>query len=287
MRVRRARRQQGAMIRLRRGLEVNFNLYVKRRIPTIVYAMGRVGSVALFRSLYAHGEFAIHAHILHPANMRAKGKRYGTPGWAHEHVIARRKRVRIISLVRNPLECMVSAFAPELTMPPVDGGGVPDLPSAELTRQFTSGYFDERRHREKLNWFETEFKPALGIDVYEHPFHREKGYARFREGACEVLILRTEMDDLAKAQVISDFLELRNFKVIRANVGEQQSYGDAYRVFKERVRVPEAYLDEVLNSRFARHFFTPETLDATRSRFTSGGEGRPNRVSRREAETLP
>ena len=48
------------MVSFKRGLEVYFNFYLRRHRPTIVYAMGRVGSVALFRSLYAHGEFALH-----------------------------------------------------------------------------------------------------------------------------------------------------------------------------------------------------------------------------------
>ena len=256
------------MVSLKRGLEVYVNFYLKRRSPTIVYAMGRVGSGALFSSLHAHGDFAFHAHVLDPANLKAQHRRMpGTSKWIYEHVIRKRKEAKIISLVRNPVACMVSAFAPRLKgRVDTDNGNEP--PSAkELSDQFRKGYFDQQRHLQKLNWFDSEFKAALGIDVYRHPFPKETGYVQFREGPTEVLILTSELDDAVKGQAVSEFLGLTNVKISRGRVGEQQAYGDIYKIFKQRATVPERYLDAIIDSRYAQHFFTQETLDAMRQKY--------------------
>ncbi len=233
--------------------------------------MGRVGSVALFRSLLEHGEFALHAHILHPANLKQKkGKPPGTSKWAYKQIIGKQRRAKIISLVRNPVECMVSAFAPEVRLPSSAPSGS-HLPSRkQLSQQFQAGYFERQRHLLKLNWFDGEFKAALGVDIYKYPFPKEKGYVRFQEGPYDILVMRSELDDQQKSLVVSDFVGTTNLQIIRARVGAWQPYGKLYEVFKREVTVPEPYLDAIVNSRFAQHFFTDNTLDAMKDRFSPG-----------------
>ena len=256
------------MASMNRGLQIYFNFYLRRRTPTLVYAMGRVGSVALFRSLYEHGEFALHAHILNPANLKRKeGKRPGTSKWAYKQIVCKQRNVKIISLVRNPVECMVSAFAPEVRVPFDPNTGDGHLSTSELSDQFRAGYFDRQRHLLKLNWFDDEFKAALGIDVYNYPFPKDRGYVQFREGPFDVLIMRSELDDDMKSRVVSEFVGTTDLKIIRTRVGAQQSYGEIYRVFKQRVTIPEQYMDAIVNSRFAQHFFTQDTLSAMNDRF--------------------
>lgn len=258
------------MASMNRGLQIYFNFYLRRRTPTLVYAMGRVGSVALFRSLYGHGEFALHAHILNPTNLKQKkGKRPGTSKWAYKQIVRNQRKVKIISLVRNPVECMMSAFAPEVRASADPITGYQHLSTRELSDQFRAGYFDRQRHLLKLNWFDDEFKAALGIDAYNYPFPKEAGYVRFQEGPCDVLIMRSELDDEMKSRVVSEFVGTTDLKIIRTRTGEKQPYGEIYKVFKERVAVPETYMDTIVNSRFAQHFFTPAMLSAMKERFIS------------------
>lgn len=257
-----------------RGLEIYSNFYLRRRTPTIVYAMGRVGSVALFRSLYEHGEFALHAHILNPANLkRKKGKQPGTSKWAYRQLVCKQREVRIISLIRNPIECMVSAFAPEVRAPLDDTGGHRNLSAQALSAQFKAEYFDRQRHLVKLNWFDDEFRAALGINVYKYPFPRETGYLRFREGPCDVLLMRSELDDDTKSRVASDFVGTTDLKIIRARVGREQPYGEIYKVFKQRVTVSKEDMESVVNSRFAQHFFSQDVLSAMKERFCTPKPG--------------
>ena len=259
------------MVSVLRGAEIYSNFYLRRRTPTLVYAMGRVGSVAVFKSLLGHGEFALHAHILHPENLkRKKGKRPGTSKWAYRQIICKRRPVKIISLVRNPIECMISAFAPEVRALDDSLDKSRDLSAQDLSDQFQSGYFDRQRHLVKLNWFDNEFRPALGIDVYKYPFDKDRGFIRFQEGPCDILIVRSELDDETKGQLLAEFVGVAELKIIRTRVGEQQPYGKLYEVFRRQVNISEEYMDAVTNSRFAQHFLTQVELSATRDRFTVG-----------------
>ncbi len=255
------------MFGVKRGLEIHIDYYLRRRTPTIVYAMGRVGSNSLYRSLYAHRELVLFAHVLEPKNMKIRyGKRGGIAKWAAKHIIQKRNKAKIISLVRNPVECMVSAFAPNVKAERDAENGYQHLSSEELSDQFRSGYFDQNRHLEKLNWFDSEFGAALGIDVYKYPFDKESGFVQFQRGPWDVLILNTDMSDDRKAQLVSDFLGLTNLKIIHTRVGEAGAYGELYKVFKKRVTVPKSYLHSIINSRYAQHFFTQKTLDTMQQR---------------------
>lgn len=252
--------------KLQRYLELNFDLFVRHRIPTIVYSMGRSGSTGLFNSLQARGEFVIFAHSLRPEILR----QYllpSAPKWASRHIIAPGRTARIISLVRNPVECMVSAFGSKLSARCDPVHGYAGVSVEDLSRQFTTRYFDRQRHLEKLHWFDTEFRPTLGIDVYQHPFDKEAGYSRFRAGPYDVLILRTGLPDARKAALVSDFLGVAGLQIGRARVREQQPIGELYRIFKEGVTIPVGYLVDIVNSKYARHFFTQDELDRTRQRY--------------------
>lgn len=268
------------MIRAKRFLELNINYFVRRRIPTIVYSMERSGSVALFHSLSAHGVFALATHQLDFEKIQT-GRHSGSALWACKHIVRKRRRAKIISLVRNPIDNMISAFA-RFEFLPVGknhANGENNLKSTtveEITNRFRTCYLEQGKYLHQLNWFDSEFKKALGIDVYHYPFDKEQGYVQFQEGPYDILILRTELDAEKKSLVVSSFLDLENFKISNAVSGskiapgipgEQSSYGEIYKNFKRRVAVPKEFFDEIVRSQYVQHFFTPESLDTTRKRF--------------------
>lgn len=252
--------------KLQRYLELNLNLFVRHRVPTIVYSMGRSGSTGLFNSLCARGEFVVFTHTLRRDKLRMQ-LLPNAPQWVERHVIAPGRNARIISLVRNPVECMVSAFGSKVTARRDPIEGYAHVSAEELSSQFTTGYFEKQRHLEKLNWFDTEFRAALGIDVYQYPFDKEDGYTRFQADPYDVLILHTDLHDDRKAALVAEFLGLTGLEIGRARVRERQASGELYKVFRDRVTVPMPYLDAIVESRYAQHFFTRDTLERMRSKF--------------------
>ena len=184
------------MVSLKRGLQVYSEYYLRGRTPVIVYAMGRVGSIAIFRSLQEGGVFALHAHVLDPENLkRKKGKRPGTSTWAYKNLICAGRPASIVSLVRNPLECMVSSYASRVRARFDPNHGYENVSSEDLSEQFRRGYFENNRHRQILDWFDYEFKGALGVNVYDQPFSRAAGFGCFKHAQLNVLLLRTDLSD--------------------------------------------------------------------------------------------
>ena len=110
-------------------------------------------------------------------------------------------------------------------------------------------------------------RATFGIDVFACPFDRENGYGIYERDGHRLLILQFEkLQQLAGA--IRDFLGLPEFELARENVGESKAYGPVYKRFLERVRFDGAFLDQMYNNRFARHFYTDEDIEAFRRRWS-------------------
>ena len=271
------------MQNIRRFLELNLNYYVKGRIPAIIYSMERSGSVALFRSLSMNGEFAVCCHYMDPKKL-GKEPQSGSTKWAYKHLVHEHRQLKIISLVRHPIENFLSIFArSEFSKNDIYQQKMADsseeFTADELSSQFKINYLDKRRHLRQLDWFETEFYETLGVDVFQYPFDQEKGSLQIQHDNLQILIMRTELDDEQKSRLVSNFLGLTNFKMAKAGEkvstkdsapgmpGEQTKYGNLYKAFKQKVTLPEQYLDEIFGSRHVQHFFPPDEILAMKDRY--------------------
>jgi hypothetical protein len=252
--------------KIKRGLQVYSNLYVRRQLPILIYSTGRVGSMALHYSLEQHGAFAFQIHTLDPVKL-IENQQPGTARWAYNHIIKAGRPAQIINLYRDPLALMISDFFPKLRWITGQQDAYRQYSVAELCELFITRYFEQGRHREKLDWYETEMQASLGIDIYAHQSPRDTGYTQFTHPPYEVLLLKTEMDDLQKAQLVGAFCGLQNFSITRRNTGDSKDYGDVYKAFKQQLIVPAERLDEIYESRYARHVYTSAEIAMLRSRW--------------------
>ena len=99
------------MERVKRALTLYINYFLFRRTPTLVYSVERSGSVALLHSLQTHGVFAIGAHYLSPDKLTQHYS--GAASWASKYIINKKKPVKVITMVRSPIDNMLSTFARE------------------------------------------------------------------------------------------------------------------------------------------------------------------------------
>ncbi|MAS33197.1 MAG: hypothetical protein CL610_04265 [Anaerolineaceae bacterium] len=252
--------------KVKRGLQVYANLYLRRQMPVLIYTTGRVGSMALHYSLEHHGIFAFQVHTLDPVKL-IENQQPGTAVWAYNHIVKPGRPARIINLFRDPLAVMISDFFPKLRWITGQTDAYDIYSVDELCALFVSRYFEDGRHLEKLNWYEEEMQRSLGIDVYAQPSPHTAGFATFAHPPYEVLLIKTEMDDATKSQVVGDFVDVDGFTVSRRNVGETKSYGETYKAFKQKLVVPPEKLDEIYESRYAQHFFAPDEIHAMRRRW--------------------
>jgi hypothetical protein len=131
-------------------------------------------------------------------------------------------------------------------------------------------YLERFDHRGGINWFDREFKPVLGVDIYEHPFPHDKGHTRIKTVRYDILVMRTDLDDASKKRCVEEFLGLEGLSLVPKNVGSQKPYAATYRKFLDALELPESYVDEMLGSKYTRHFFSPDEIASLRAKWLRG-----------------
>jgi hypothetical protein len=264
--------------------------------PLIIYQMGKVGSSTIVETLANHcPQYAVYqVHVLTrdwisnvEGQYRKASKDLGRPT-IDQHVLASRyllerfdrersgKRWKVISIVRDPVARNISAFfqafpiyfSQEVAKEAAKHGGrsISGLDVDRLIGLFLD-QFGEDRHHLPLEWFQLHMQPAFGLDVYDSPFDRDRGYQTYSNEQCELLVLR--MEDLRNTlqPALRDFLGVEIPVLTSANVSADKEYADSYREFMERMVLPPSYLDTLYNSKYARYFYTEEEIAGFRRRW--------------------
>lgn len=247
--------------------------------PVLVYTAPKVASTAVTVALQAAGQSVFHVHMISAASMRGLREAMRQRGLARmkwdslgledignalaSELIEPRHRARVVSLVRDPVARNISFYFETLEV----------LWQTERAHERVSlerllAEFHERfRHERGVEWFDNEFKPVLGLDVYEHPFPHDQGYQRIDSGPYEVLIMRHDLDDRVKEKCLAELVGAGTVSLTPKNVSSQKPYADVYREFLRRVELPEDYVNRLLDSKYARHFYGPEELARFRAKW--------------------
>jgi len=257
--------------------------------PVLVYQVGKVGSSSIAASL-RHAGLTVHqVHRLNPDNIARVKREHLLRGWPTpeadlqtEHLYPQFSRpqvpLRVITLVREPIGRNISYYFQNLDKIWNQKDAHHKVPMEKLVRAFQVDY---RYSDDPLHWFDYEFRPTLEIDVYRYPFNHRLGSQVISSGKHEVLILRTDLDDAAKAAAIKRFLNIPALPIVSANVTEQKDQRNAYKAFLSTIRMVPEYVEFMLDSKFSRHFFDGETLSNLKRRYLNGGSIIPDDFIRR------
>lgn len=246
--------------------------------PVIVYQMGKVGSTSIAHSLKQAGRKAVfQVHRMHPHTIASVQAEHGvqkhfpaqeTMGeLLYKKLIVPQQPIKVITLVREPISRNISAFFQNLPyfIEPQD---LAAGPLQQRVEQLVDCFLHTYPHQLPLTWFDVEFQPTLGIDIYNQPFPIEQGYQVFAGGHCEVLLLKTELQDRIKEGAIAQFLQLDSFRLIRANVGQDKDYADLYSQFKRHIKLPDAYINQMCSAPYTRHFYSEGEIERIRALWT-------------------
>ncbi len=233
-----------------------------RHPPVLVFQMGKVGSSAV-RSTLAAGRAGVvdQAHAIDQLGDEARAALGACRAFGLRHLV--------ISPIRDPLSRNVSAFFENFTR---DTGlawsDAPSDPEALLGL-----FLRHARHDNGVAWFERRMQPAFGLDVYATPFDRARRAQEYRAGAARVLVYRTDLGRDEQLALLARFTGRRLAGWVRQNEAADKAYAERYERFVAEARLPASYADEILGSRFARHFWTDAERAAQRARWT---EPRPS-----------
>lgn len=224
--------------------------------PVYVYQMGKVGSTSVKETLKANTRSGvIHAHNYQRMLYRDR--------WFLNFSRMVGRPVKVICPVRDPISRNVSGFFQTFMR---DTGF--ELSERNWTVDELRELFLERYpHSEPLKWFDLRFKPYFGLDIFSVPFPIDQKFRFYRIGSVEVLIYRSDVDRTTQLELISKLVGQNINQWTHANIGQQKSYSELYKRFCSEVSLPGDYLDELIGSKYAKHFWTPDELKESASRW--------------------
>lgn len=108
-----------------------------------------------------------------------------------------------------------------------------------------------------LQWFDNELQYYFDIDVYSEPF-RSDGWALVDH---RFLVLKFENLGEKLDQVIGNFIQRPNFKMIRTNTAEEKDYAEIYKEVRSEIKFNQECLDFVYGTKYAKHFYSDLEID--------------------------
>lgn len=244
--------------------------------PLVLFQMGKVGSSTLSASLnqYNFDVPVVTCHTLTDFDAQAKFIQTHAADPTHPlRVLERNRRRRellfsgrwkkfnVISMARLPIRRTVSAFFEHwsTTNPEFQARSAAGAQSVEfLVDEFLNHYF----HNTADAWFDAQMRPVFNIDVFQEPFDHARGYQICQSKTNRLLVMRLEDLRRVVTPAMQEFLNIPNFTLTAANISETKGYGEIYKQFVEQARLPHEYVERMHNTRYARHFYSKQELDA-------------------------
>ena len=244
--------------------------------PLLIFTMAKVGSLSVYQSLKKAGISSVfHIHTLNEQEVQKGIKQCfdngiypgsRSPVFLLNHALREStEKVRVVSIFRNPVERNISAFFDAFNF---HMGVSPEQYKGDL-ETIENTFHKKLQHNYAIDWYDTHFKKALGLDVYQYPFDTQKQHAILSNEKVEVLLMDSRLKDSKKEELIKDFCDTPNFQLSNVNVTSQAKHANLYADFKEYIRFRESYLNHQLDSKYASHFFTQGDRQALKNKWVS------------------
>jgi hypothetical protein len=122
------------------------------------------------------------------------------------------------------------------------------------------------------DWFETELRPALGLNVYETPFPTGRGYSQYQNSLARVLLYRFEQLPRL-GPILEKFLDCKVPELVNRNLGTSKEYAKVYQEVKESLTLPMDFVDGILNTTLMRHFYSETDREGLKQRWAGITQG--------------
>lgn len=247
--------------------------------PVVVYSPQKTGSTAVATALERHPDVVLSkVHTLLPehywdGDLRRRvhedgsiliGSHY-TEAARRVFMVPRRAAQFVVTL-REPVATNLSwfAFAAHRAWLRDKRRQLATLDGQHLAELFLERF----PHQATAVWPTVEMGAALGFDPYSEPFPQERGWQRVKSGPWDVLILRADLPDAAKAEALQQFTGLRGLEVKRARESGEGVDG-IYARLKSAMHAHPEYVARMLDTRFATHYWSAEQRAAIAQRWAA------------------
>jgi hypothetical protein len=241
--------------KLYKAIWIYGNYFILRKTPVIIFAPGRVGSMALHKNLRDAGVFVFKVEFY-------ENDPRGSARFITNYIFKKKRPAKIITIIRDPISMMATYFFSKAAK-----GHLPEAHAAwlagdthKLNKLFIRDVLTSDRLDKHLYWYERDFKAATGIDIFAHPFSAEARTGVIDHQTYPTLILRTEMDDRIKAKAITEFLNVPDIIITQENSRTNKDDGKIFEIFKENLSLPQEIIKRIYTSKLCEHFLYSNEL---------------------------
>ena len=233
-------------------------------VPVIVYQMAKVGSSAVVAGLQGARLPTFHVHRMDAEHLHQMREDRRALGWfvppvarhdrlglrLRRELLDRGGRTAMVTLVRDPIARNISSYFEHVDAIWHRMNAHQSI-SVDL---LVEGFRTRFPHQEPLNWFDEELFRATGIDVFQREFPAS-GHLTISNQNVELLVMKSELPDTIKASLLSNFVG-RAISLSVINSTSAKPKGKVFHEFMSELRLDPRYVEEMLESRYARHFYT-------------------------------
>lgn len=232
----------------------------------VVHTIGKVASSTIYEAIKSiAGNHCYHTHFLQKDKIQQVSKKLQNVGKTVDGHIAdslevlnllsdntQMRKLRVVSLVRDPLARNVSAFFENLELYGLDPKNLPDAPSLIAT-------FLERSHLNTMDeWFETQFSQVFDLKKRDIAFSKKAGCGLFQRHGVDFMILKAELENWRKERMLQAWLNTEDISLKDANVTANKSVSNHYTAFKKELSRHFDKVCSLYDSPWFNHFYSQE-----------------------------
>lgn len=229
----------------------------------ILYNMGKTGSQSLFKTLTLSTNLKVHntyflsgGYIKHRKliSLWNENKDLIKKKSLYSKVvkfIISKKKVRIITVIRDPYKRSVSHFFEILSILQEKY----NLGSIEYYDNSIEKYYDLYINKTYFqDWFEYEFMWMMNLNLGQVNFDKEKKYGITKFNNVEILIIDISMmiNDFA---IVNRFLELDSIELLHENNSKDKWYKEIYSEFIQNHKLNNEENNKYYNHEIVKHFY--------------------------------
>lgn len=111
------------------------------------------------------------------------------------------------------------------------------------------------------NFFDQQLKPFFGVDIYQYPFDKEKGYSVYHiSDKLDIMVYQLEKMNYL-ADEIGKFFNIEDFEVVVGNDSNQKWYKEFYTTAEQNMPLSRKYFEMCYSSRFMNHFYNEQDIE--------------------------
>ena len=208
----------------------------------LVYQPGKVGSRTVFTSISQAGVLCRHVHFLgdlYYVECLNQSEAY-TFVKTYQELVKKAKRIKVITLVREPISRDYSSWFQQINSVSYRLFSPGDRFAesiSKVVKESSISCSNNTNYGDQFDWFDRELKAVFGVDIFNYPFDKGKGYSLIKQGNIEILVIKLEkLNNLE--QVIGKYVGAPGFKLISANEANDKIYKYLYKNVLDSIKIP-------------------------------------------------